>query len=54
MKGGRARTLCETGLSTCGLAEDAGARSAEDDGLCVREDGGDGEAACMAMLVSSP
>lgn len=37
--------LGETGLATGGLAEDLGAAGADDDGLGVREDGGDGEAA---------
>jgi len=37
--------LCETSLSTSRLAEDGRAASADDDGLCVREDGGDCEAA---------
>ena len=37
--------LGETGLATGGLAEDLRASGADDDGLCVREDGGDGEAA---------
>ena len=37
--------LSETGLATGGLAEDLGAAGADDDGLGVREDGGDGEAA---------
>lgn len=38
-------TLCETGLTTGRLAEDGGAASADDNGLGVGEDGGDGEAA---------
>jgi len=37
--------LGQTGLATCGLAEHGRAAGADDDGLCVREDGGDGEAA---------
>lgn len=37
--------LGETGLATRGLAEDRGAALADDDGLRVREDGRDGEAA---------
>jgi len=37
--------LCETGLSSCWLAENSRAAGADDDGLCVGEDGGDGEAA---------
>lgn len=37
--------LGKTGLATGGLAEDLRAAGADDDGLCVREDGGDGEAA---------
>ena len=37
--------LGKTGLATGGLAEDLGAAGADDDGLGVREDGGDGEAA---------
>ena len=37
--------LGETGLATGGLAQDGGAALADDDGLGVREDGGDGEAA---------
>lgn len=36
--------LGETGLATGGLAEDLRAAGADDDGLCVGEDGGDGEA----------
>ena len=37
--------LGETGLATSWLAKDLRAAGADDDGLCVREDGGDGEAA---------
>jgi hypothetical protein len=37
--------LSQTGLATGGLAQDGGASLADDDGLGVREDGGDGEAA---------
>lgn len=37
--------LGKTGLATGGLAEDLGAAGADDDGLGVGEDGGDGEAA---------
>jgi len=37
-------TLSETGLATSGLAKDGRAASADDNGLGVREDGGDGEA----------
>lgn len=37
--------LGKTGLATGGLAQNLGAAGADDDGLCVREDGGDGEAA---------
>ena len=37
--------LCESGLATSGLAKNLRAAGADDDGLCVREDGGDGEAA---------
>ena len=37
--------LCESSLTTGGLAEDLRAAGADYDGLCVREDGGDGEAA---------
>jgi hypothetical protein len=37
--------LGESGLATGGLAQDGGAALADDDGLGVREDGGDGEAA---------
>ena len=37
--------LGETGLATGRLAEDLRAALANDDGLGVREDGGDGEAA---------
>lgn len=37
--------LGETGLATSGLAKDLRAAGADDDGLCVGEDGGDGEAA---------
>lgn len=36
--------LSETGLATGGLAQDGGASLADNDGLGVREDGGDGEA----------
>lgn len=36
--------LSQTGLATGGLAQDGGAAGADDDGLGVREDGGDGEA----------
>lgn len=36
--------LCESGLATGGLAKDCRAAGADDDGLCVREDGGDCEA----------
>ena len=37
-------TLGETAAATGRLAEDSRARAAEDDGLGVREDGGDVEA----------
>lgn len=37
--------LGETGFASGRLAENLGAAGADDDGLCVREDGGDGEAA---------
>ena len=37
--------LSEPGLATGGLAEDGRASGADDDGLGVRENGGDGEAA---------
>ena len=37
--------LCEPSLATGGLAQDLRAALADDDCLCVREDGGDGEAA---------
>lgn len=37
--------LGEAGLASGGLAEDGGAAGADDDGLGVGEDGGDGEAA---------
>jgi len=37
-------SLSESGLATGGLAQDGRASSADDDGLGVREDGGDGEA----------
>jgi hypothetical protein len=37
--------LGETGLTTCGLAQNGGASGADDDGLGVGEDSGDGEAA---------
>jgi len=37
--------LCEPSLATRGLAEDLGAAGADNNGLGVREDGGDGEAA---------
>jgi hypothetical protein len=36
--------LGQTGLTTGGLAENGRAAGADDDGLGVREDGGDGEA----------
>ena len=38
-------SLGESGLATGGLAEDGRAAGADDDGLSVREDGGDCEAA---------
>ena len=38
-------TLGESGLATSGLAQNGCATLADDDGLGVREDGGDGEAA---------
>jgi len=38
-------SLGESGLATGGLAEDGGAAGADDDGLGVGEDGGDGETA---------
>ena len=41
----RRRTLGQSRLTTGGLAKDLGAAGADDDGLCVGEDGGDGEAA---------
>ena len=41
----KTRTLSQAGLTTSGLAEDRGARGADNDGLRVREDGSDGEAA---------
>ncbi|KIW07524.1 uncharacterized protein PV09_01487 [Verruconis gallopava] len=37
--------LCETGLATGGLAQDLRAALADDDGLSMRENSGDGEAA---------
>lgn len=37
--------LCQPRLTTGGLAQDLGAAGADDDGLGVGEDGGDGEAA---------
>lgn len=37
--------LSQPGLATGGLAQDGGAALADDDGLSVREDGSDGEAA---------
>ena len=37
--------LCESGLATSWLAEHLRAAGADDNGLCVGEDGGDGEAA---------
>ena len=37
--------LGQASLATGGLAEDGCAALADDNGLCVREDGGDGEAA---------
>ena len=43
---GTRRTLRQSCLTTSRLAENAAARSAEDDGLRVREDGRDREAAC--------
>ena len=36
--------LSKTGLSSCWLAEDGGASGADDNGLGVGEDSGDGEA----------
>ena len=41
----KAAAFCETGLATSGLAQDLRAAGADDDGLGVAEDGGDGEAA---------
>ncbi|KAI3477263.1 hypothetical protein L1887_61080 [Cichorium endivia] len=41
----RASALGQAGLTTGGLREHLGARAADNDGLGVREDGGDGEAA---------
>lgn len=38
-------SLCQTGLSSGWLAENGRAAGTDDDGLCVREDGGDGKAA---------
>lgn len=38
-------TLGKSGLTTGGLAENGGASLADDDGLGVGENGGDGEAA---------
>lgn len=37
--------LGQSGLATGRLAEDGRAAGTDDNGLCVREDGGDGEAA---------
>ncbi len=37
--------LCQASLSAGGLAKDGRAAGADDDGLCVGEDSGDGEAA---------
>ena len=42
--------LSESGLTTGGLAEDGGASLADDDGLSVREDGGDGEAVAILCV----
>jgi len=38
-------SLCESSLATCRLAQHLRAAGADNDGLSVREDGGDGEAA---------
>ena len=45
MDRGRGRTLGQSRLTTSRLAQDACARTAENDGLGVREDSGDREAA---------
>ena len=37
--------LCESGLTASWLSENLGARAAQHNGVCVREDGRDGEAA---------
>ena len=40
-------TFGQPRLATSGLTEDTCACAAENNGLCVREDGGDREAACV-------
>ena len=40
----RQHTFCQSCLSSCRLAQHTGARRTNDDCLCVREDGRDGEA----------
>jgi len=42
----RGHTFCQPCHSTGGLAQHTCARGADDDSLRVREDGGNGEAAC--------
>ena len=42
----RGLTLSQSRLSTGWLAQHTGACTAKNNGLCVREDGSDGKAAC--------
>jgi hypothetical protein len=50
---GMRRTLRESCLTTGGLAEHARARATDDDGLRVRKDRGDGEAAWQMFSIAS-
>lgn len=47
-------TLSQPCLTTSRLAEHTGACAAEDDSLCVREDGGDSEAPWITKHTNSP
>lgn len=51
---GSGLTLSQPCLTTSRLAEHTGACAAEDDSLCVREDGGDGEAPWITKHANSP
>lgn len=46
----RQHTLCQSCLSSCRLAQHTRARRANNHCLCVREDGGDGEATWMKKM----